>query len=1830
MIEKFIQPSGWFYNAPVYTTAYSRDPAGGEPSIERLINGDPAFWKTLACFPSKPRKKTIVITDWSTREPSILLFLLHLIKFGFEVYRYEQNKIKRLFQKNVRDYENFENQKHSVSMDEVLQAMTEQGLPASADSILLLDYFLINQLFFAGDLEPIAIVRLDDFKNRSSEFYTQVLNSIRNDRVGLMIQAADQLTSYLYQFLERFKGRIVSFSDSREEPHSLSDLLNYFPQLEKLELSNCKDINEINLDEGFFFCLKTLHLSNSSITSDTLSRLLQHCPKLEGLCLFNCNEINTSLNLANDFCLRELKELTLNRSTPHETFGHLFTSCSNLEKLDLSNCEGVNGVWYFVKGFCLSRLKTLYLTGVSITSEALGQLLNNFPNLQKLILRQCIIDQFIPSADEFRLSKLKQLWLGGSSITSETLNMLLNRCHNLETINLSNCKIKEEVIHLVNEFHLNKLNFLDLTGLSITDDVLIRLLNYCPNLFLLNLSACRNINSLTLTLGNRLHHLKYFSYLDLSDTNINSKSLSNLLNCYPNLAYLNLDGCSNITQTISLAENVILKGLVLISYSSTIITSKIESNLRRACPGLGVRNCSTPLLSELLYHCLISKRIPTDFNINQNIELISGLHFPEMEELILDESQITITTESLLKLVRCFPNLKSLDIRFPNTININDLPPNALGKIKLITRPYQIIPKNKNDKVSAFSEKNFSQLDSITKSPKKPLDTRQYFLPKRGNDLHPRKYRLNVLTHVNLTKLILSKGAMNLKERDDFRTISIKALYAEYYQKYQNNPEVFLGQITLLMISGKEYALPSLSANEKIEALSYHPADASVTVSYSQEENLYYVTLSRSKHQGQEVTIGYLLHVPEVKAPNFPEEVTELIAEYNSFDETGKELKGITPSSSQSDILQAMKDQKKGACRHRTVGFMADLAKLPQPIQNTIKARAILNDCHAYVEISYNKSPYFGVDLGGSFARLSITPFVPLKATVHDRIQELPVVIEKQRGSQPLVVRNTHLTITRKLADKEQETLKNRIASISFSSEIIPPATISSFADYCSWLLTAGIDYSPTTPKALVIFNQESELIEFNLSLIRHLARHNKKFYFVDKLEDIYLKDLALEKNVALGQEFTIDSDLVRHIKEVQAGDMLIINWSDYESHHIGYNTLLDKERKLYNWPLAEGVIILNVLSTSKTKCMREDFYSRAGIRTTLPSWVPEKQEVICASCSNTYSVDLYHHQQWQRFLLGYFIPQGKQFVFHKGALLEALEKGYKGLLIYNAPTSGPLQLFCEGIEQTRSFTLHGKTYQLPNYFKLHFSTKEHDFNDCYTLIPFAPNIAFDYLLHSETLSYAFTTYTCQESKLYEQPGWLKQDQQQTIRLLVTENLPEDEWARLLDYAKHCKRHLNIILAPDILPPAFFNTKLASTASDLPLIPVTKLQNDKVAVILSQDGDLTAAKLARDLAAVVLPLARSITYADVVEGISLDDSKPIDISALSFHSLEGKLLSELKTQKTVIVKGNLSQALMARLSTLFSAKPFLWVNSSKVELTDMGRLLIVTEDPQAFSFVSRYQDPDKDCWPLLAAQFGQECVSRLQLKINAENKTYSYSQLCAMFQQLQRFPNKNIFKPFQRLDQPSPIHKKTNKNLNHVERRLQKIFRYLEYSPYVFIVGPSGVGKSDFVKKEVKKYSHLFVGMNRIKEWAVKQANDNKAILLFIDEANLERDGCFEFFEGLWCKPSHIIYQQHYYPLTAKHKVIFAGNYNSVEGRQQHAFFQRHGAVISFKPYSDVELKEIMSPILIKLMADLTGPDLKGVMAIFLKAYNRVNDKSKVFSLTARNLQMICLRLALY
>jgi hypothetical protein len=365
----------------------------------------------------------------------------------------------------------------------------------------------------------------------------------------------------------------------------------------------------------------------------------------------------------------------------------------------------------------------------------------------------------------------------------------------------------------------------------------------------------------------------------------------------------------------------------------------------------------------------------------------------------------------------------------------------------------------------------------------------------------------------------------------------------------------------------------------------------------------------------------------------------------------------------------------------------------------------------------------------------------------------------------------------------------------------------------------------------------------------------------------------------------------------------------------------------------------------------------------------------------------------------------------------------------------------------------------------------------------------------------------------------------------------------------------------------------------------------------------------------------------------------------------GSILQRFFNGETIILKGKLSKDVTDRLNTLFLDKPYIVINGEKEY--PKGHLIIITNEFTTLPDVSQryeHQYQLNDYWNALKIHFSSDYVSQLQnacAQIQQENNSvkFNYSQLNFLLKAFTANPKANPFEQLWKLDKskqslintaekffPKTQDQNLLASLNFDEERLLKIKEQFEYSPYAFIVGESGIGKSSFVINKLKnlykiKYDlnvSLYIGFENLKTWLTSTSPGLK--ILFLDEANLEIETKFNIFDGLF-NPTPGLIENIFYPITPEFKVIFGGNF--YEGKQLHDLFANHGAIIEFKaPPLQYLSQEIMVPVLKDGLPELSTSELDEIVEIFLNIYNFFNEHSSTL-LTSRNLQMMCLRFVL-
>ncbi len=340
--------------------------------------------------------------------------------------------------------------------------------------------------------------------------------------------------------------------------------------------------------------------------------------------------------------------------------------------------------------------------------------------------------------------------------------------------------------------------------------------------------------------------------------------------------------------------------------------------------------------------------------------------------------------------------------------------------------------------------------------------------------------------------------------------------------------------------------------------------------------------------------------------------------------------------------------------------------------------------------------------------------------------------------------------------------------------------------------------------------------------------------------------------------------------------------------------------------------------------------------------------------------------------------------------------------------------------------------------------------------------------------------------------------------------------------------------------------------------------------------------------------------------------------------------------KTVLLKGQITQQLADKLSSLFMGTGYLWMDGKKHPFK--GRLLLVTDAEQIMSFAPHCRKTTltpEDKYLALQALFPDQKAVIEQLKEDPNAQQCCYSKLKTILNYKQQHPDvaikDAINAPWQELETQLPqtttdidldINLDPGIQQTFEAQRKRSVRSVLKHSPYVFIAGLTGVGKSTFVKTKLDEHQ-VFCDISKIEEWAKNDSTDKRKIL-FLDEANITNSQWSQF-EDLFNDQPSILINGHYHQLTAQHKVIFAGNPTSYSGeRHMPALFENHGSIISFDPLPPACLHhQALKPLLSTVLAESAT---EKVSRIFLRAYQQiVKQSADRVLITARELQTMAL-----
>lgn len=1048
----------------------------------------------------------------------------------------------------------------------------------------------------------------------------------------------------------------------------------------------------------------------------------------------------------------------------------------------------------------------------------------------------------------------------------------------------------------------------------------------------------------------------------------------------------------------------------------------------------------------------------------------------------------------------------------------------------------------------------------------------------------------------------------------------------------------------------KKQILFSLSPNEKITHIQINSSDPNVQVKlfYDKKTRLY------AAESSQRIQLKYMLEVNRQiysdKQKINPKR-KEIIEKYKSF--KPGDLKLTKPIALQ-ELIKVIKEKRLGTCLHRSIACYDDLideflATYPNyPIDYledvTNYATFVGSNSHAFIEIFDSTGLGFTVDLGGTPAITKKIPFNPNKK-FHSCLTDNATVPDTK--NKPFFFSSTSLQNETKSRFNIEEMKKYERPKPTLSQH----STKEFFTDLLSF----------SNKPILLLTNSEDQIHGLINEAVSFLRENKKDNYYIDDLDEF-------------------NEPAVRHfLNNTVEEAVLFIRWDKNKKikpEHVGLNSLFDVPPMLEGKKIPKNLKLIALAEQNST--LTEDVRSRfRGRILPVPSQIhfaSGKAENIGLQKNITEKppgmVNLCSSLDWKKKLIGDRIYKEGENIFIPGKLLNFIQENYFSrqenksqtpnleFRILNPPWFlDEFKVFWNRLQKERRYFADGKFHAIPEGLLLTWANSFFKRPNTISIKSLNVNNSsqWQYVLNQETFKRFFSIPVSQiNDSLNIKSGYLAESKELTI--LVTDHLLEGQWEELLTKAEELGCKLNLIVAPYVNMPEIL--KLDSVKAEEKETKEVKAESKEmkehpIKIMTSNDPSFL---IKEDSQNTILFLSNDSNYKLVEnwKAVSLRESKTIN-----YINQEGILFNLLKEGKNVILTGEISSELSKRLQTLLANPPYLEYNGIKAGFGSdkmlKGKLSIVVKtNPFPFSNIPHITVPVEDYFkdvPKEEAELLKTLCDQLGITIQY------YSQVQTMLVNLKKYPENNPIewllmldkspesklemgkKLYQRLRPQLNKEIKEEKNKNELHIRMKEMVSRLENNPFLFLIGPSGTGKSTTViqelpnfykemKKEIRTFASAPPELENIKEWA--QAKDNTIKFLFIDEANLAEEETYAFVEGMLKKPPEIIYNGERFELTENHKIIFAGNYQYYVNRHNQNLFLKYDCIQHFPAFSPQYIQEnLVLPLInsaFKSMEEKTNQhDAKRVLDIFSKCMLDTREIMQDVNLTVRNLQAMAL-----
>lgn len=1107
--------------------------------------------------------------------------------------------------------------------------------------------------------------------------------------------------------------------------------------------------------------------------------------------------------------------------------------------------------------------------------------------------------------------------------------------------------------------------------------------------------------------------------------------------------------------------------------------------------------------------------------------------------------------------------------------------------------------KNKNNSVDEDEPYlNIMTCDANTEFKNVTFNTKRIFYSKTNNHPELSDYRLNVCSSVLVATEVLntSDNPFYLCNPEELELVDVEVNWLEScdaLKKNWNDTNYFASHTCTL--GGAWITLPSLSPTEKISHIFVNGVNnENVEIKYSKLLNVFYV---RNKIQNNTsiVDFYYLLDVLEKKSIDNVHDfrIHDRVSYCQNFKPGKLDIKNIKLTG--SDLLKAIIEQQVGACRHRAIAFWSLMNEI------NVKARVILNDIHAFVEIIYQNEIYT-CELGGYPAGVNV---------LENSIEEMLKTADQQifvSGENNLDVKAaTHINPLFKVWGFDRQYQKDN--------------GIESFVNnlFCSY----------EGKNVLFEFDSDFDLNVCQCYIQKMGKESGRHVFYIDNPEQIRCakNNIVRAEDEQARFQSAPSGELYEFLnRDHTKSPIIIINWSHFNSDEIvKFNSIIENAsacRNVDGEKVPNNGIVIGLYNISKPNAYKlSDFYGRfhyveSNLSFFIEQMKNETNEIFALTDNANESVveaksdpiNLHFSTKWQSILLGKWVCLDGSMSYQPGELEKRIEKNPQTIQFVNAPWHiRDFKIFMQQLFLHKKFKVAGKEIAFSDSLSFQFCI-DPQWSKLETLIPWVKH-GFEnksyLLLNPSTYFHFIDSYQFDEEsgKILSRDGFVKANANKELYVWVTRNVSLSQWSRLLSDCKKYEVALHCVSLQEtqISEPVLFG-----------------YLNSQACLIESDDVDFTVSRLNELNDHFVL----DISEFNPDELFETFDLKSIDKLDVRFNRRYGVVYKKLYNGENVILKGGFSNELVDRLAPYCLA-----------ELSYSGRLVIVSHNLFLFKqFLGNAIRAESftltDKMDYLSNTIGnQPEFSALSRYVN-KREDHSFVHLKTMLSFLKRHPNRDPRNAWNGLVKVSDMDLKIEHIvdeqafLDFKNKRFKDVDAILSNEPMVFISGPTAAGKSTFIDKVLageKKYN-VYRTMNNIEKWACDHSTVRK--ILFIDEANLEPTN-YMVFEGLYSPSPFVVIDGNVFPLDELHKVVFAGNPASYGcGRHVPEFLKRHANVVVFEPLSVSYLYcEIISPLIANR---LPVTQKNKLAAVYLDAYYYIYSLSKENVLiSARELEMM-------